>query len=234
MHPSPRTPSDAGPEAAAHSPGKGQTGIGEHHDYKCRKDPPPAAPERVISQAVAGYIRAPQRTAAAGGPERLPRWPSSPRSPPPQRRSPSSRRPALGHPPPVQHLAVRSPGRAGHQPVGDERSAGDAAEPASVQDLAHRPSRDRAGLGLRAAAAARPGRGARPEDHRERHVQPRRRNPRRRRQHRARQPVEHGHRPAHHHLEPGQPGLQPRVQPGRQILAGALRRQLAGPKRRRD
>src|SRR5262249_61551784 len=63
MHPSPRTPSDAGPEAAAHSPGKDKQALEEHHDHKCRKDPPPAAPERVISQAVAGYIRAAQRTA---------------------------------------------------------------------------------------------------------------------------------------------------------------------------
>jgi len=63
MHPSPRTPSDAGPEAAAHSPGKDKQALEEHHDHKCRKDPPPAAPERVISRAVAGYIRAAQRTA---------------------------------------------------------------------------------------------------------------------------------------------------------------------------
>lgn len=162
MHPSPRTPSDAGPEAAAHSPGKGQTGIGGTPRPQVQKG---SAAGRPGTCDQPGRRRLHPGRAANRPPQAGPNGYRAGRHHRARHHRNGDRRrrcrPALGHPPPVQHLAVRSPGRAGHQPVGDERSAGDAAEPASVQDLAHRPSRDRAGLGLRAAAAARPGRGAR-------------------------------------------------------------------------
>jgi len=158
MHPSPRTPSDAGPEAAAHSPGKGQTGIGGTPRPQVQKG---SAAGRPGTCDQPGRRRLHPGRAANRPPQAGPNGYRAGRHHRAHHHRNGDRRrrcrPALGHPPPVQHLAVRSPGRAGHQPVGDERSAGDAAEPASVQDLAQIALAWASGQPLRRVLAVAPG-----------------------------------------------------------------------------
>src|SRR5262249_9785791 len=192
---------------------KDKQALEEHHDHKCRKDPPPAAPERVISQAVAGYIRAAQRTAR-------------------RRRARTATALAVITPPtttpPATAVVAAVQRSATLRQSSISRSEALAAQATSLsatnvprgmllslqafktwpRSRWPGPQGSRCGASWPWRQASGPSRASRSA--------PRRRNPRRRRQHRARQPVEHGHRPAHHHLEPGQPGLQPRVQPGRQ------------------